>query len=47
MPCNTEVAILSKIGIPEDHIVYGLAALGYPKAEGKIHERQGVVKFIR
>jgi nitroreductase len=39
--------ILSKIGIPEDHIVYGLAALGYPKAEGKIHERQGVVKFIR
>lgn len=39
--------ILSKIGIPEDHIVYGLAALGYPKAEGKIQERQGVVKFIR
>lgn len=39
--------ILSKNGIPEDHIVYGLAALGYPKAEGKIHERQGVVKFIR
>lgn len=39
--------ILLKIGIPEDHIVYGLAALGYPKAEGKIHERQGVVKFIR
>lgn len=47
--CDNEKirSILSKIGIPEDHIVYGLAALGYPKAEGKIHERQGVVKFIR
>lgn len=38
--------ILSKIGVPSDHVVYGLAALGYPKAEGKLHERQGVIEFF-
>jgi nitroreductase len=38
--------ILSELNVPENHIVYGLAALGYPKAEGKLHERKAVIDFV-
>ena len=40
-------AILTEFGIPENHTVYGLAALGYPAAElPKDVIKKGVVKII-
>ncbi len=49
--CDTERIrpILSGMGIPEDHVVYGMAALGYQDGDGGIHqyERKGEVTYIR
>ena len=40
-------ALLSSWDIPEDHVVYGLAALGYAAAEPPQNvEKKGVVKII-
>ncbi len=40
--------ILDEIGVPSDHVVYGIAALGYPDPEAKIKpmERIGKVAYI-
>ena len=40
--------ILTSFGIPENHIVWGMASIGYPKSVAKEHERNdGVIKFIK
>lgn len=40
--------ILTEFGIPENHTVYGLAALGYPAVElPKDVSKKGLVKIIR
>ena len=40
-------AILGEWGIPEDHVVYGIAALGYQDGEplGEV-EKKGVIKIV-
>lgn len=38
---------LTALGIPEDHTVYGMAALGYAAQEYKPIERTEVVNFIK
>lgn len=38
-------ALLTQWGIPADHTVYGLAALGYPAAAVKTKEKTGKVVF--
>lgn len=40
---------LKEIGIPDDHVVYGLAALGYanPNAPKPIYKEIGEVKFVK
>jgi nitroreductase len=40
-------AILEEWGIPEDHVVYGIAALGYQDGEplGEV-EKKGVIKIV-
>ena len=42
-------AILNKLGIPDNHVVYGLAALGYPDPNSPKPEYReiGVVKFVK
>jgi nitroreductase len=46
---KTEVrALLSGFEIPENHIVWGIAALGYAATESKGHSRnENVIKFIK
>ena len=40
-------ATLTEFGIPKNHIVYGIAALGYDKDSGSVKEkREDVIKFI-
>ncbi|MVX62445.1 nitroreductase family protein [Clostridium chromiireducens] len=40
--------VLTGFDIPENHIVWGMAAIGYPNSAPKIHERkEGVIKFIK
>jgi len=41
--------ILKEIGIPDSHVVYGLAALGYanPNAPKPIYKEIGEVKFVK
>ena len=40
--------VLTSFGIPENHIVWGMAAIGYPNNVPKIHERKdGVIKFVK
>ena len=42
-------AMLTKLGIPEDHVVYGMAALGYadPEAPKGEFRRAGEVSFVK
>lgn len=40
--------VLNSFEIPENHIVWGMAALGYPANIPKAHGRKdGVIKFIK
>ena len=39
-------AALTELGIPEDHVVYGMAALGYPAAEAGAYREGGEVAFV-
>ena len=41
-------AILDDLGVPEDHVVYGMAALGYPAPDAPVREieRIGKVSYI-
>lgn len=44
---NVDVrALLSELGIPSDHRVYGCAAIGYAEKQTELKERRGVVKHI-
>ncbi|MBO7710830.1 MAG: nitroreductase [Lachnospiraceae bacterium] len=38
--------ILDRIGVPSDHVVYGMAALGYPDIVG-MYRKGGEVTFVR
>ena len=41
--------ILDEFGIPKDHVIYGMAALGYQDGDGGVHpyERKGQVSYVR
>ncbi|EKQ50254.1 MULTISPECIES: nitroreductase [unclassified Clostridium] len=40
--------VLTSFEIPENHIVWGIAAVGYPESTPKAHERKdGVIKFVK
>ena len=39
-------ALLTDIGLPEDHVIYGMAALGYPAEEGHEFKEIGEVAYI-
>lgn len=40
-------ALLTQYGIPEDHLVYGMAALGYPASPlPKTVRKTGVIRFV-
>ena len=39
-------AVLTELGVPEDHMVYGMAALGYAAAEPKDVEKKYPVTII-
>ena len=40
--------VLASFGIPENHIVWGMASIGYPFGVAKEHERNdGVIKFVK
>jgi nitroreductase len=40
--------VLTSFGIPENHIVWGMASIGYPSGEAKEHERRdGVIKYVK
>ena len=48
--CDNEKVrnILNEFNIPQNHIVWGMAALGYPEKQGVAHERKdGIIKYIR
>ena len=38
--------ILTQLGIPEDHVVYGMAALGYPAEPGRGYKEGGETAFV-
>ena len=38
--------LLTQMGIPEDHVVYGMAALGYPAKPGNGYKEGGEVAFV-
>ena len=48
--CDTPAirTILNDFGVPEDHVVFGLAALGYPAPDAPIApiKRTGTVSYI-
>lgn len=40
--------VLTSFGIPENHIVWGMASIGYPTNVPKINEKKdGVIKFVK
>ncbi len=40
--------VLTSFDIPENHIVWGMASIGYPNSPAKEHERNnGVIKFVK
>lgn len=40
--------VLTSFGVPENHIVWGMASIGYPASKPKVHERKdGVIKFVK
>lgn len=39
--------LLTGLGIPEEHEVFGLAALGYPKEEPHLKPRKDVITFVK
>lgn len=40
-------AFLEKIGVPDSHVVYGIAALGYAAGENKLAvNKKGIIKII-
>lgn len=40
--------VLNSFGVPENHIVWGMASIGYPADTPKVHERKdGVIKFVK
>ncbi|PJI08200.1 MULTISPECIES: nitroreductase family protein [Clostridium] len=40
--------VLTSLDIPQNHIVWGMASIGYPAEEPKEHERKaGVIKIIK
>lgn len=40
--------VLTSFGIPENHIVWGMASIGYPVSVPKEHERKdGIIKFVK
>jgi len=40
--------VLSGFGVPGNHIVWGIAAIGYPNSVAKNHERKdGVIKYVK
>ncbi len=49
--CDTDIIrpILDEMGIPADHVIYGMAALGYPAADNGSHpyKRVGEVAYVR
>ena len=48
--CDEEAAreILTSFDIPENHIVWGMAAIGYPNATPKPHSiKNGTIKFVK
>jgi nitroreductase len=40
--------VLTSFGIPENHIVWGMASIGYPASIPAVHERKdGIIKFLK
>lgn len=40
--------VLNSFDIPSDHIVWGIAALGYPVSKPEAHPREeGIIKFVK
>ncbi|WP_234124087.1 nitroreductase family protein [Clostridium hydrogenum] len=40
--------VLTSFDIPQNHVVWGIAAIGYPDQETKEHERKaGTIKFVK
>jgi nitroreductase len=40
--------VLTSFGIPENHIVWGIAAIGYSSGIPKVHERkESVIKYVK
>ena len=48
--CDNEKVrkLLNELGIPQNHIVWGMAAIGYIAKETPVHERRdGIIKYVR
>lgn len=48
--CDNEKVrkVLNEFGIPENHIVWGMASIGYPTKPGIAKERRyGIIKYVR
>lgn len=48
--CDNEKVrkVLNDFGVLENHIVWGMASIGYPAQQGIAHERkEGIIKYVR
>lgn len=48
--CDNEKVrkVLNEFGVPENHIVWGMASIGYPAKPGTAKERKdGIIKYVR